>query len=172
MYRVASFEDGRALVVNVDIAYESSWLADSAEAAEALVVGLNQPDLLEALAKHRYEFETAGLAVADGLILATDRESQGQLRGAHTDLKDGLIPDTSYKANNGWQTGTLDDIRPLARALAVHVRGCFKGECAVNAAISAASTMAEIEAIDIQAQFMAAYQAAVAEVITPEQAPE
>lgn len=167
MYKVESFEDGRALVVNAELSYESSWLADSQEDAERLVIGLNQPDLLDALAKYRFEFETAGLTVADGLRVATDRESQGQLNNAYSTLKNGLIPDTAYKAYNGWQAGTLEVIEPVAKAVAAHVRGCFKGECFVATTINEASTMGQIEAIDVQALFAAAYSEAFAEVMGP-----
>ena len=60
----------------------------------------------------------------------------------------------------------------LAKAVAAHGRGCFRGERLVQTAINEASSMDDIEAIDIPAMFASAYQDAYAEVMTPEQAAE
>lgn len=131
-----------------------------------------QSEMLASLAAMRFTFEVEDLNLDSGLRVKTDRESQAQLNSAFVTLKTGLIPNTDWKGSNGWQLVDLEQIEPIARALAAHVRGCFRGERTVGTAITSATTMAQIEAIDIQAQFMAAYQAAVAEVMTPEQAPE
>ncbi|BAP41288.1 putative uncharacterized protein [Pseudomonas sp. StFLB209] len=167
MYQVQSFADGQALIINTEQMYESYWLADSAEAAEALAVGLNQPDLHAELASHRFTFETTGLTLANGLQILTDRESQAQLGNAYTTLKHGLIPDTDWKAVNGWQVVTLAEIEPIAKSMAAHVRGCFRGERAVSELINAAKTLDDIRAINIAEQFFAHYQVAYDEVMVP-----
>lgn len=172
MYELKSFADGLALVENKDLLFLSYIRAADEQEAETKVVDFNKAVMIEQLASHRFDVEVAGIELSDGLRVQTDRESQAQLNSAYTTLKYSLIPDTDWKATNGWQVVNLEQMEPIARAMAAHVRGCFRGERAVSTAITSATTMAQIEAIDIQAQFMAAYQIAVAEVMTPEQAPE
>ena len=172
MYKLISYSDGFALVTNDSPAYRAEHLVESAAEAEVLVVGLNQSGLMEQLAAHRFEFETSGLTLEGGLRIKTDRESQAQLANSYVTLKSGLIPDTDWKAANGWQVGGLAEIEPIAKTMAAHVRACFRGERAAEAAINAAATMADIEAISISELFGAAYQEAFDEVMPPEQAPE
>lgn len=174
MYQLESFEDGGAMVINTDPAtpYRALHTAADAVEAEQLVIHMNQPGMLAELAEYRFWFEVAGLELKDGLRILTDRESQAQLNSSYTTLANGLIPDTDWKGANSWQIVTLPEIEPIAKAMAAHVRGCFRGERTVGTAITSATTMAQIEAIDIQEQFTEAYQAAFAEVMTPEQAPE
>lgn len=129
-------------------------------------------ELLSSLASHRFDFEVNGLVLGDGLSVKTDRESQAQLNSAYVTLKNGLIPDTDWKGGNGWQLVNLVQIEPIAKAVAAHGRGCFRGERMIQAVITDAASIAELEAINIGALFHAAYQEAFAEVMTPEQATE
>jgi hypothetical protein len=121
--------------------------------------------MLTELATYRLEIETGGLELDGGMLLLTDRQSQAQLNIAYTDLKYGLIPDTDLKAVNSWEALNLEQMEPIAKALAVHRRACFRGERVVSTAIENAKTLALQLAIDIKADFSAAYQAAVAEVL-------
>lgn len=170
MYRLESYGAEGATVINDSFPYQSIFRADDAAAAAQIVVGLNQQVMLSELADYRFSFEVAGLTLDDGMKILTDRESQSQLFGSYTTLKNGLIPDTDWKAANGWQVGSLTEIEPIARAMAAHVRGCFRGEKTVTSAITQAVTMEQIEAIDIRAQFMASYQGAFDEVMSAAQA--
>jgi hypothetical protein len=80
------------------------------------------------LAAYRYNKETGGIVVG-GAEIKTDRESQSQLNGAYTSLKNSLIPDTPWKAAGGvWVPVTLMELEPIATAVAAHVRACFKAE--------------------------------------------
>jgi hypothetical protein len=169
MYKLNSYENGAALVVSDDPSapYRAVHNASSLAEAEQLVIGMNQPGMLTQLAEYRLSFETAGLDLANGLRVKTDRESQAQLSSTYTDLKYGLIPNTDWKAENGWQVVDLETMEPIARAVAAHRRACFRGESVVIAAIEAADTIALQEVIDINADFAAAYQAAYAEVMVP-----
>lgn len=170
MYKLEWFNGTHALITGPDD-YRAESLAGSAAEADAIAVGLSQHAMLAALAAYRFEFETSGLELAGGLRILTDRESQAQLSSAFVTLQSGLVPDTDWKAANGWEVVTLEQIRPIATAVAAHVRGCFRGERTVQTAIMAAGTMAEIEAIDIRGQFDAAYAEAFAEVMAPPDPP-
>ena len=80
------------------------------------------------IARIRWEKEVGGLPLPNGMVVKTDRESQAQLSSAYTSLKGGLIPDTMWKGENGWVLVTLEDIEPLAQAVAQFVRACFMAE--------------------------------------------
>lgn len=127
-------------------------------------------DMRQALAEYRFDFETAGLVMSDGLRVMTDRESQSQLSTTYHDLKNGLIPDTDWKADNAWQLVSSEEIEPIARAVAAHRRGCFRGERQIRELIDAAATVEELEAINIALQFGAVYREAYAEVQSAQQA--
>lgn len=172
MYKLEVFKNGGALITNAAVQYCSTFNAVSIEEAEQIVIGLNQKDMQQSLANYRLAFETAGVEVAGGLRVLSDRESQAQLANSYITLKSGLIPDTDWKAANGWQVGGLAEIELIAKTMAAHVRACFRGERATAMAINAAITMEQIESIDIPVQFTAAYEAAFAEVMNIEQAPE
>lgn len=104
---------------------------------------------LAALAALRYQKEMAGIVVG-GVMVRTDRESQAQLNGAYVSLKEGLIPDTPWKAANGWVPLAFADIAPVAQAVAAHVRACFANEKAHAEAIAALpEDVAALDAYDI-----------------------
>lgn len=165
MYKLEAYKDGYATVVNEAERSRSDFIAASPKAADALVVGLNQPVLLNDLAIYRFMKEVGGLSIAGGLEVLTDRESQAQLSSAFVTLQAGLVPDTDWKAANGWEVVTLEQIKPIATAVAAHVRACFRGERMTEATIKAAATMVDVDDIDIPALFTAAYRAAYEEVI-------
>lgn len=172
MYQLEKFSSEGALVTHTAMPYRALFIAANEAEADAIVVGLNKPEMLDTLATVRYQVETAGLQLDDGLRILTDRESRAELYNTYATLKNGLIPDTNWKAANGWKVVTVAEMEPIAHAMAAHVRGCYAGERVVVTAIDAATTMLDVQAIDIEVQFNEAYQAAFAEVMPPEQAAE
>lgn len=170
MYKLEKFDQNGALVTNTQFLYNSTFIAETAEDAEKVVIGLNQTVMLAELAAHRFSFEVGGLQLAGGMRVLTDRESQSQLSNAYVTLSNGLIPDTDWKGANGWGLVDLATIEPIAKAVAAHGRGCFRGERLVQTAINDASSMDEVEAIDIRSMFALAYQKAFDEVMSIEQA--
>ena len=166
MYSIESYADGVVMVVNPADYYRCPFNAESLAAAESVVVGLNQPVLLQQLAEYRLQVETAGID-AGGVRVKTDRESQGLICNAFVSLINDLVPDVDFKAVSAWARITKEEIRPVAKAVAAHSRACFAGERAVDELVRAATTVADIDAIDIQMLFSTAYQSAYAEVIPP-----
>lgn len=166
MYSVKSFSNGYALIVDEGKNYVTEFLVDTLSDGEDIALELNRPEMLQELADYRFNFEVAGLAVGD-VKVKTDRESQGQITSAFVSLTNDLVPDVDFKAVNGWDTINKAQIQPVAKAVAAHSRGCFKGERKVAEQIKGASTLAEITAIDVQTAFDAVYQAAYAEVMQP-----
>ena len=164
MYYIHAMTDGGVMVSNTDAPYMAEFPAENQQLADQVVVGLNQPVMLAELATYRLMIETGGLELDGGMRLLTDRQSQAQLNIAYADLKNGLIPDTDLKADNSWEVVNLEQMQPIAKALAVHRRACFRAERVITTAIQSADTPALQVGINIQADFMTAYQAAVAEV--------
>lgn len=81
------------------------------------------------IASSRFALETGGIELPGGIKIKTDRESQAQLSSAYSSLKDGLIPNTPWKTATGLSVlVTLDELRPIATAVAYHVRACFQAE--------------------------------------------
>ncbi|MFK3970207.1 DUF4376 domain-containing protein [Pseudomonas sp. NPDC087358] len=167
MYRVEYVADGYAMIVN-ESDYRSEWMAQTEAEGEQIAISLNKPEMLSTLADVRYQVETAPLELADGLQILTDRESRAEFWSTYDNLKNELIPDTDWKAANGWKVVTLAEMHPIAKAMAAHVRGCYAGERQVVTAIKGATTMVQIEAINIAGQFSQAYQAAVDQMMTAE----
>lgn len=164
MYTVESYAKPYARIVDGDT-YSSDFLAASRAEGELIAVSMNKPELLQALADYRFEVETAGLTLGNGMKILTDRESQAQLSNTYSDLKNGLIPDTDLKAIGSWELVTLEQMLPIATALAAHRRACFRGERVLKAAIENATTLALQAAINIRADFATAYNSAYAEVM-------
>lgn len=164
MYTVESFKDGYVLIVDQDANYATEFLAETLEEGEDIALGLNRPDMYKSLASHRFAVETNGLTLGDMQIL-TDRESQGQLNSAYVVLKNGLIPDTDWKAASGWGRLDLASLEPVAKAVAAHVRACFRGERVVQELIDAAKTLADILVVDVTGRFDQEYAAAYADVM-------
>ncbi|MEG1345889.1 MAG: DUF4376 domain-containing protein, partial [Acidaminococcaceae bacterium] len=128
MYKLNGFQNGLAHVVHTNREYDAYWNATDEAAADALVVGLNVPEMLAELEAFRFSFEVAGLDLGDGVRVKTDRESQGQIGDAFTSLKNELIPNVDFKAATGWVVLDLAQMTPIAKATAAHSRGCFRGE--------------------------------------------
>jgi hypothetical protein len=102
------------------------------------------------LAAIRYTHETAGISLA-GSTIRTDRESQALVTGAwcraqqHPDV---LI---DWKGESGWTQINAATVNALADAVGAHVQACFSRERALYGQITAATTVAEIAAIDLEA---------------------
>lgn len=166
MYSIESYDGGKVVIVNDADFYRCPFLAETLADAELIVVGLNQPVLQQQLAEYRLQVETSGID-AGGVRVKTDRESQSLIGQAFVSLTSDLVPDVDFKAVSAWARVTKAQIVPIAKAVAAHSRACFAGERVVDERICAARAVADIEAIDIYAQFGAAYQLAFEEVMQP-----
>jgi hypothetical protein len=104
----------------------------------------------EMLAAIRYEKETAGITV-NGIHLLTDDRSKSLLVGKA--LKASIDPATTcnWKTPAGWVTLNAEQLISLATTLDAYVQACFDREGEIAAQIDAATTVAEIEAIDLNA---------------------
>lgn len=120
-----------------------------------------QQQACDALAELRYTRETAGITLENGAQIATDRESQSMLAGTYQSLTTGLMTDTDWKSANGWATVTQTELEPIATAVALHVRACFKAERALQTTINTAADADTLRALDLKTEFSTAYTAAL-----------
>ncbi|MEP2955514.1 MAG: DUF4376 domain-containing protein [Sulfitobacter sp.] len=107
--------------------------------------------LLDAAAAKRYEVEFGGTTF-NGSPLATDTKTQAALTAAYVKAQ----ADPNYTIGS-WKSGpgtfsTLDapTIIALADAIEAHVQACFTREAAIAGEIAAATTLAELAAINIE----------------------
>lgn len=107
--------------------------------------------LLAMVAEKRWQLETSGILVS-GVPIKTDRESQAQITGAYTSLKSGLIDSTPWKAADGsFSLVTIEELGPIAKAVADHVSACFAAEKAHNEAIYELHYQGALDSYDIGA---------------------
>lgn len=99
------------------------------------------------IANARYWEEVNGITV-DGNFVKTDRDSQAQLTYVLSILRGGFIESVPWKNSDGtWQQVTLDDIDPIARAVALHVQSCFAQEKALTDQINTIQEAPELASI-------------------------
>lgn len=124
---------------------EAEW---DAREAEANSLSAHQQRKRDELASIRYQHETAGITL-NGATIETDRESQALITGAwsFSQLNPNVLID--WKAESGWIQIDAATIAGIAGAVACHVQDCFSNERVLSEAITAAETVADVQAIDL-----------------------
>jgi len=92
-------------------------------------------DLAAYAADKRWRIETGGILVG-GVPVATDRESQGLIIGAHAYVLANPDVTINFKAANGFVDLDAATVTAVATAVAAHVQACFAAEAEVAAAIA------------------------------------
>lgn len=104
------------------------------------------------LAEKRYRVETGGIVVGGEPIDTTDR-SKVLINGSYNlSLQNVETPGFAvpFKTVNGWVNIPASDMIAIGSAVGWHVLNCFAREQELSALIAAATTNAEVEAIDIE----------------------
>lgn len=102
---------------------------------------------LAEIAAWRYARETAGVKV-NGATISLDRQSQAQLSGAYTAIKNGLLTSVDWKAADGvWVTLTAAQMESLMQTAAKHIQACFDAEKALAQKVAAAQTIEDVDAV-------------------------
>lgn len=92
------------------------------------------------LAQHRWEKETGGLTLPNGLVVKTDRESQSLLGGAALQALADETATVEWKGINGWVTLDATQIKALAVAVRQHVQACFSQERVLSEQVDVETT--------------------------------
>lgn len=118
------------------VAHETAaigWQADGGTLMPPTVERLDT-DLYAYAADKRWRVETGGISVG-GVPVATDRESQSLITGAHAyaQINPGVM--IKYKSGAGFVDLEAATVAAIATAVAAHVQACFATEADVAVAI-------------------------------------
>ena len=106
--------------------------------------------LLQAVSAKRWAVETGGLALPGGAVVGTTIDDQNRITSVIANAQLAGVASVDFKAQSGWVTLSLEHMRGIAAAIALHVQACFSAERAHHDAIAAASD-AELYSYDINA---------------------
>jgi hypothetical protein len=105
--------------------------------------------LKSAVAEYRFGVEVGGMVIG-GSRIVTDRDAQLALTGAMVSFQSGFITEVDWKGSDGtWVRVNQQQLTPIAAAVAAHKQACFTAEKNHCDAIDAATTIQQLEEIDI-----------------------
>lgn len=107
-------------------------------------------DLMAAVSAKRWAVETGGLALPGGAVVGTTIDDQNRITSVIANAQLAGVASVDFKAQSGWVTLSLEHMRGIAAAIALHVQACFSAERAHHDAIAAASDV-ELYGYDINA---------------------
>ena len=105
-------------------------------------------DLMAAVSAKRWAVETGGLTLPGGATVGTTIDDQNRITSVIANAQLSGVVSVNFKAQSGWVTLSLEHMRGIAAAIALHVQACFSAERAHHEAIAAASN-AELYGYDI-----------------------
>lgn len=122
------------------------WLFDGATFVQPAVGAYTKAQLAAYAADARWRKEVGGIVVS-GSPVATDRQSQSMLAGAHVYVQANPAATIRWKGTDGFTTLDAAGVTALALAVGNHVQACFAAEAEIDAAITAGliTTLAEID---------------------------
>lgn len=85
-------------------------------------------NLMRAITDKRKQVETGGVTFPNGMTVSTGIDDQNRITSviANADLSG--VTSVDFKAESGWITLTLDQVKGIAIAIALHVQACFTAE--------------------------------------------
>lgn len=107
-------------------------------------------DLMAAVSAKRWAVETGGLTLPGGATVGTTIDDQNRITSVIANAQLAGVASVDFKAQSGWVTLSLEHMRGIAAAIALHVQACFSAERAHHEAIAAASA-ADLYSYDINA---------------------
>ena len=100
-------------------------------------------------ASKRYAKETSGI-IYDGHLILTERESINIMNATMEKIRRGLVSSISWKCGDGSYIDlTNDNILNIEISILTHIQTSFAAEKAYNEAIDNATTIEELNAIDL-----------------------
>jgi hypothetical protein len=76
----------------------------------------------------RWERETGGVTLPNGIRVATSKADQDRITSVLVNAAEAGVESVDFKAESGWATLTIDQVRGIASAVARHVQACFSAE--------------------------------------------
>lgn len=138
--------------VQVSGQWRQAWLVEDLPAEDAAaVVASMRAALMERATAERWKHEEGGLALSNGVRVATTRDDQNRLTSVVANAALAGVESVDFKAASGWTTLTFAEVRGIAAAIALHVQACFSAERAHHQAIAALDTPEELANYDVTA---------------------
>ena len=107
-------------------------------------------DLMDAATSKRWDVMTGGVTLPGGISVGTTIDDQNRVTSVIANAQLAGVESMDFKAESGWVTLSLDQVRGIAAAVALHVHACYAAERAHHVAIAAASD-ADLYSYDINA---------------------
>lgn len=104
--------------------------------------------LMAAVSAKRWAVETGGLTLPGGATVGTTIDDQNRITSVIANAQLAGVVSVDFKAQSGWVMLSLEHMRGIAVAIALHVQACFSAERAHHEAIAAASD-ADLYSYDI-----------------------
>jgi len=96
-------------------------------------------NLARAASARRWAVETGGITLAGGARVGTTIDDQNRITSVIANAQLAGVVSVNFKAQSGWVTLSLEHMRGIAAAIALHVQACFSAERAHHEAIAATS---------------------------------
>ena len=96
-------------------------------------------DLMDAATSKRWDVMTGGVTLPGGISVGTTIDDQNRVTSVIANAQLAGVESMDFKAESGWVTLSLDQVRGIAAAVALHVHACYAAERAHHEAIAAAS---------------------------------
>lgn len=97
--------------------------------------GITINSLKEDITKKRWEIETGGISLPNGLNVATGIDDQNRITTVVANAERSGIDEFDFKAISGWTRVTLAELQEISSSIARHVQACFSAERAHHEAI-------------------------------------
>lgn len=103
-------------------------------------------NLVSRLAELRWQKTQAGVTLPNGVVIATDDNSQSKIHQALSILEKGWVTTIDYRAKTGYVTVDLAAMTAISQAVAAYVQGCFTAGHTIEDDIAAGTvtTLADI----------------------------
>lgn len=89
----------------------------------------------ELITKKRWEVETGGITLPNGIRVATGIDDQNRITSVVANAERAGLEEVDFKSAEGWVKVTLAELQAIATAIALHVQACFSTERAHHEAI-------------------------------------
>ena len=96
-------------------------------------------DLMDAATSKRWDVMTGGITLPGGISVGTTIDDQNRITSVIANAQLAGVESMDFKAQSGWVTLSLDQVRGIAAAVALHVHACYSAERQHHEAIAAAS---------------------------------
>lgn len=107
---------------------------------------------MKLVTEFRWKKETGGIVVGDSLV-ATGIADQNRITSTISNAELAGVTELDFKTVNGWVTITVDQVKGIAAAIALHVQSCFTKERILCEAIDLLETAQEINDFNIAEQW-------------------